>query len=236
MSGIFYTEVFPMNETRRGSARVHHVRNLTCDTYVLRFDRTIDSFAAGQYVSVGVKGEVETREYSIYSAPVEPFVEILVREVEHGRVSRELRRQTKGTRLDVRGPSGDFTLDDGHRNRSRLLFVATGTGISPFHSMVLANPALDYTLLHGVRRTEELYDHDVFDTSRVVSCLTREDEIGDVHGTSFAGRVTDYLRAHPVEVDTRCYLCGNCDMIYETFGILKSQGIGPEQLYAEVYY
>ena len=224
-----------MNEMRRDSARVHHLRNLTRDTYVLRFDRTIDDFVAGQHVSVGVRGQVEMREYSIYSSPEEPFVEILVREVEHGRVSCDLRRQSQGAQLDVRGPSGDFTLAD-ERGRNRLLFVATGTGISPFHSMVLDNPALDYTLLHGVRRAEERYDHDVFDPARVVSCLSRVNGQQGVRGNSYAGRVTDYLLSHPVAADTRCYLCGNCDMIYETFGILKSRGIGPEQLFAEVYY
>ena len=40
----------------------------------------------------------------------------------------------------------------------------------------------------------------------------------------------------PVDPRTLCYLCGNCDMIYETFDILKRHGVPPEQLYAEVYF
>jgi ferredoxin--NADP+ reductase len=42
--------------------------------------------------------------------------------------------------------------------------------------------------------------------------------------------VTDYLREHPADPAWLCYLCGNCDMIYEAFDILRSQ------LFAEVYF
>jgi ferredoxin-NADP reductase len=62
--------------------------------------------------------------------------------------------------------SGDFTLDRavGFRN---VIFVATGTGIAPFVSMIrqLSNdPSLDvrYTLIHGSRNLPELgYDKEL---------------------------------------------------------------------------
>ena len=229
-----------MDETHPAVARVHHLRDLTRETYVLRFDRTIGSFAAGQYISIGVRGEIEMREYSIYSSPDDPFIEVLVREVEGGRVSRDLRQQPRGAELDVRGPSGEFTLQNKGRDSRPILFVATGTGISPFHSMVRGAMGLDYTLLHGIRQADERYDHDVFDPARVVTCLSKHDPAtdgaADREWCSHAGRVTDYLRSNPVDRDACCYLCGNCDMIYEAFGILKGQGVPSEQLFAEVYY
>jgi ferredoxin--NADP+ reductase/benzoate/toluate 1,2-dioxygenase reductase subunit len=56
-------------------------------------------------------------------------------------------------------------------------------------------------------------------------------EDGDYHG-----RVTGWLRSHPVDSDTRVYLCGNCDMIYEVYDILGSQGVGADRIHAEVYF
>jgi len=65
---------------------------------------------------------------------------------------------------------------------------------------------------------------------RLVACVSRE------AGGDFHGRVTDYLRRHPVQPATLCYLCGNSDMIYEAVDILKGYGVPPAHLFAEVYF
>ncbi|NJM14595.1 MAG: hypothetical protein HC896_03735 [Bacteroidales bacterium] len=43
------------------------------------------------------------------------------------------------------------------------MFLATGTGISPFHSIVNSLPGLNYKLLHGVRYINEGYDKADYD-------------------------------------------------------------------------
>ncbi len=231
-----------MSHARQSTApRVHEIRDLTRTTFVVRFDRGALEFEPGQYVSVGVKGDIDMREYSIYSPATADYLEILVKEVEHGFVSRRLHRVRPGDELCVDGPFGFFTIDEADQRR-RFLFVATGTGISPFHCFRGSYPDLDYQLLHGIRTADERYDHDFFPADRVISCLSRNpDAITGAAASgggarAVAGRVTDYLRSHPVDPETRCYLCGNCDMIYEAFDILKSHGVPPEQLYAEVYF
>ncbi|MFW6293424.1 MAG: ferredoxin--NADP reductase, partial [Spirochaetota bacterium] len=177
----------------------------------------------------------------IYSPLDADYLEILVKEVESGYVSRRLRRLEPGNELEVDGPFGFFLIDEADRARRPFLFVATGTGISPFHCYAQSYPGLDYRLLHGVRTAAELYEHDVFDSHRLMSCLSRDpDAVGSARPTGgekiVAGRVTDFLREHPVPPQTLCYLCGNCDMIYEAFDVLKGHGVPPEQLYAEVYF
>ena len=231
-----------MSHARQSTApRVHEVRELTGTTFVVRFDRCGLEFEPGQYVSVGIKGDIDMREYSIYSPVGTDYLEILVKEIEHGYVSRRLHRLRPGDELAVDGPFGFFTIEEADRRR-RFLFVATGTGISPFHCFHGSYPDLDYELLHGVRTANERYDHTVFPPQRLISCLSRDAGATEVaagrepDGAVVAGRVTDYLRAHPVAPETRCYLCGNCDMIYEAFDILKTHGVPPEQLYAEVYF
>ncbi len=227
--------------TARARPRVHEIRHLTETTYVVRFDRNAMEFEPGQYVSVGVRGDIDMREYSIYSPLDADYLEILVKEVESGYVSRRLRRLEPGDELEVDGPFGFFTIDEAHRDRRPFLFVATGTGISPFHCFAQSYPGLDYRLLHGVRVGDDRYEHDAFEPARVTSCLSRDPAaVAAAHdGTGadvVAGRVTDYLREHPVPPETLCYLCGNCDMIYEAFDVLKGHGVPPEQLYAEVYF
>ena len=231
--------------TRRGVfPRVHEIRELTESTYALRFDRTGMVFEPGQYVSVGVKGDINMREYSIYSPIDADYLEILVREVDAGYVSRRLHALRPGDELVVDGPFGFFVIDEALRGNRRFLFIATGTGISPFHCFAGSYPGLDYRLVHGVRAADERYEHGWYDPARVTACLSRDPD-AVVRGTSelptgepglFAGRVTDYLRVQPVDPDTLCYLCGNCDMIYEAFDVLKGHGVPPEQLYAEVYF
>ena len=215
--------------TAAQKSKVHQVRNLSEHTYVVRMDRGELEFEPGQYVSVGPRNDLNMREYSVYSTPVEEYLEILVREVREGYVSRLLRQQKEGDPVLVEGPFGFFLLDEETRSRP-LYFIATGTGISPFHSFVGSYAGLDYTLLHGIRTGDEQYEYESYDRERIITCTSRE-QSGD-----FYGRVTDYLRENPVDPEAACFLCGNCDMIYEAFDILQDQGIPHDRLFAEVYF
>ena len=155
--------------------RVHHVRHLSESASVLRFDRHGFLFEPGQYVNLGLKGSIAMREYSIYSGAGDPFLEVLIRAVEGGLVSRALRRCEPGDALSVEGPYGSFVTDPEERGSAKFLFIGTGTGISPFHCLVRSYPGIDYMILHGVRTAEECFDSDVFDSSRYLSCVTRSD-------------------------------------------------------------
>jgi NAD(P)H-flavin reductase len=69
-----------MHTATAAGHKVQQIRELTDSTYVVRFDKGELSFKTGQYLSVGVRGTGEQREYSIYSGENEPFLEILVKE------------------------------------------------------------------------------------------------------------------------------------------------------------
>lgn len=210
---------------------VQDKRILTDSTFVLRFDKKGMQFEPGQYICVGPGGEMHMREYSIYSPAREDYLEILVKDVPEGHVSRRLAACRPGDVLTVEGPFGFFTLEEDWRKHRHVL-IATGTGISPFHCFVGSCPDLDYTLLHGVRYGSERYEHGAYDRTRVLTCTTG-DESGD-----YRGRVTDWLREHRDGIDreARYYLCGNCDMIYQAFDILQDAGVPHNRLFAEVYF
>ena len=214
--------------------RLLAVRRLSASAYVLRLERGELAFEPGQYVTLGVAGSTARREYSVYSGRGDPFLEVLIKQVEGGSVSRQLARLEPGAALDCDGPFGYFTMPAARRG-GPLLFIASGTGIAPFHSFARSYPGLRYRLLHGVRTATECYDSAEYPAARYLPCLSRAAP-ADARPGSYRGRVTDYLRAHPVAPGTACYLCGNSEMIFAAFDILKKQGIPGPDLFAEVYF
>ena len=197
---------------------------------MLRFERHGLAFEPGQHIALGLRGALAMREYSLYSGAGDDFLEVLVREIPGGLVSPALARCRPGDALAVEGPYGLFLTDPSERATSRYLFAGTGTGIAPFHCLLRSYPQIDYLLLHGVRSREDCFDFEVFDQSRYVACVSRGD------GGDYQGRITGWLSGHGVDPSWQCYLCGNSDMIYESFAILRSRGVPRERLHAEVYF
>ena len=155
-------------------ARVIGKRSLGRGAYVLRFERHGLRFLPGQHILVGPEDARDMREYSVYSTPHEEELEILFREVAHGSVSKRLAALSAGDAVRVEGPYGEFVVDESEIGSGRFLFVATGTGIAPFHCFTGTYPLLEYRLLHGVRSLEECFDHESYDPGRHVSCTTAE--------------------------------------------------------------
>jgi len=210
--------------------RVLEVRDLTDSTYIVRFERNDLEFKAGQHIILGLPGDHQMREYSIYSPTSEPYFEVLIKEVETGLVSRRLHWVKKGDILKFDGPFGFFTIDEKNIDSNNYLFIATGTGIAPFHSIAGSYPRLNYKILHGVRYAGEAYERSFYPADRYVLCASRE-EHGDFHG-----RVTDYLSSHGTGQANLVYLCGNCEMIYDVYDLLVAGGFNPDHIKTEVYF
>ena len=210
--------------------KIISVRNLTDSAFVIRFERLNFQFQTGQFVMLKIPGSLENREYSVYSGENDDFLEVLVREVKEGIFSGRLKKLKSGDEIDVNGPFGFFKFNPEKYASQKFLFVATGTGISPFHSFVRTFPDLDYQLVHGVRLKEEAYEHADYQKEKVTLCLSG-DEGGD-----FYGRVTDFLFTQKIDRETNCFLCGNSEMIYEVFDILTGKGIPVSNIYSEVYF
>ncbi len=210
-------------------AKVLSVRHLNDSTFVVRFERGDFQFEPGQYLALGLKGKIQKREYSIYSAREDDFLEILVKEVLDGDVSKRLKTLNPGDELEVQGPFGYFTIDE-KKKEKHIYFIASGTGISPCHSLVMSNADLKFTMLHGVRTADERYDMMDYSKGNYVACTSREGT-GD-----FYGRVTDYLNKANIKTDAAYYICGNSNMIYDVFDILKGAGVPQDQIHTEVYF
>lgn len=210
--------------------QVQSVRNLTKATYVLKIDRHGMKFKPGQCVSIGLHKSGVNREYSIYSGTNDPFLEVLIREVQGGSVSPALHRSSPGTVLDLLGPYSEFVLRAPEDKSRKYLFIGTGTGIAPYRAFTRSFD-LDYKVLHGVSYADERYDHEEYGPGRYLACVSREKVDGCYHG-----RVTEYLRSESLDPNLHCYLCGNRNMIDEVYDILRSKGIPSTNIITEVFF
>lgn len=210
--------------------KVKEVRHLTKLTFVVKLERNGVEFQTGQFVLLQINGELDQREYSVYSGEQDDFMEVLVREVDGGKVSGKLKRLKAGDEIGVDGPFGFFRFNPKSFSTQKFLFIATGTGVSPFHSFVRTYPELDYKLVHGVRYAEEAYDHADFDKGKIMLCTTGDDKGG------FKGRVSGFLMNEKLDTDTNYFLCGNSEMIYDVFDILTGKGISVSNIFSEVYF
>ena len=210
--------------------RVESARHLTPSTYLVRLHREDMVFTPGQCVLLGFPGEGQHREYSIYSAQEDLCLEVLVKEVMGGNVSCRLKQCQAGECLEVEGPVGFFTLPDADVAGAPVVFVASGTGISPFHCMVKSYPDLNYTLIHGVRTHADAYEREAYPAERYVLCTSR-DSSGD-----FEGRVSAYLQSAALVPGATYYLCGNSAMIDDVYDVLANRGVDADNIRAEVYF
>src|SRR5882724_1697257 len=128
-------------------------------------------FVPGQWLSLKQAkpdGEELTRAYSIASPPADDrrFAFCLNR-VQDGFMSNFLCDMKEGEQISCQGPFGDFILRPPLRD---TIFIATGTGIAPFRSMLhwlLADPSRhqerQFWLLFGVRCEQDIYYREEFE-------------------------------------------------------------------------
>jgi len=209
---------------------VDQVRHLTESTYVLRFTRNDMQFTPGQHLVLGLPGAEELREYSIYSGIHDDFLEVLIKEVDEGIVSRQLKKIRRGDEIKVRGPRGFFLTHAADSRPGKLLFISSGTGLAPFHSFVKSYPDSEYSIVHGVRNISEAYDLEDYKREQFTICTSRGDK-GD-----FPGRLTDFLLQNDPDPEARVFLCGNSNMIYDAMDILHAKGLPQKQIFTEVYF
>lgn len=155
----------------RFEVRVAESRVLSPSVREIVFERADDkplAFAPGQWVNLFVRGaaagdEDLKRAYSIASEPLgSPRFAVAVTRVEGGPVSPVLHALDVGATIVAVGPSGLFVRDGA--DPSPALFVGTGTGITPFRSMLRAalraGSRAPMHLLMGVRHFEDAIYHD----------------------------------------------------------------------------
>ena len=135
-----------------------------------------------------------------------------------------------GNSLWITGPRGEFTASE-----EAAVWIATGTGIAPFYSMLLSGKDEDKTLLWGNRYMEEYYFSDEFLEklgNNFIRCCSREQGPG-----YYPGRVNHYLQEQGLPAtDLKYYLCGSAEMVVETRDLLIAAGVPYQNIISEIYF
>ena len=204
-------------------------------------------FVAGQWLSAKEHrpdGEEITRAYSIASPPngSNRFVFCLNRVVD-GFMSNFLCDLEPGAEVLFQGPFGNFILKPPLRD---TLFIATGTGIAPFRSMlhwVLAeesrHQARQLTLLFGNRTEKDIYYHQEFlqlaaehPNFQYLPTLSR----GSAEWKGLRGYVQEHvLGVVGSRTDMHAYICGLDKMVSLNRSLLKDLRWDRKSIIVEKY-
>ena len=219
-------------ESRVYSSKLLDRRWLTEKVFEIELSKPASfQFMAGHRIQL-LRGDMQ-RDYSLITGPADSTLALCVYNLAGGRFSPVLASAPVGSSLSFTGPHGYFTYRPSAR---QAVFVATGTGIAPFLSMVRSG-ITGFTLLHGVRTPKELYYQDDFRrTARLyVPCLSATFSAKGAPDTGFRGRVIQYLEEHLPLGEYDFYLCGGQKMIRDVLFLVDTRFPG-SLVYTEIFY
>lgn len=204
-------------------------------------------FVSGQWLSLKTNkpdGEEITRAYSIASPPAaDSRFALCLNRVQDGFMSNFLCAMKEGEEIACQGPFGDFILRPPLRD---TIFIATGTGIAPFRSILhwlLADPARHQEkqlwLLFGNRAEKDIYYHDEFlglaakhANFHYLPTLSR----GSPDWQGLRGYVQEHVGGLVQgRSDLHAYICGLDKMIKANRELLKELGWDRKSILFEKY-
>lgn len=235
-------------------------------TLRIRPDIEVPAFKPGQYTVLGLyntepripesepdpkaygKETLIKRAYSITSSSVErEYIEFYISLVRSGELTPRLFTLGHGSRLFIdKRVSGMFTLDKVPAKKD-VVFIATGTGLAPYMSMIRSElhrrRSRKYVVLHGASFSWDLgYRDELATMDRLVNSfyylptVTEPEEDPTWKGWTdliqpiiTSGRLEETMgdRLTPDIFDV--FLCGNPLMIEEVSKILIGRGFRPDE-------
>jgi ferredoxin--NADP+ reductase len=197
--------------------------------FLFGFKRSF-KFKAGQVIGLALEKDGPRRLYSICSGENETEIKILYNIVEEGYLTPRLSDLEEGDTIWITEPRGEFLCDE-----SPAVWIATGTGIAPFYSMLKSGCAGNKILIHGDRYLDQFHFYDAFLEEihgNYMRCCSQEEDESVYHG-----RVTDYIQElEGLDPALKYYLCGSAEMVVDTRDILIQKGIPFDQIISEIYF
>ena len=230
---------------------------IDCQTVLFKLPlelKNLFSWQAGQYVQVkfDIKGEEQTRCFSITSMPGSETLALTVKSNGKGGVSDYMNQLLeKGQRVNVSLPLGQFSISPDVTRHTTYYFIAAGSGITPIYNMVLTlltqEPFCVVNLLYGTRNQEltifwkQLHDLQLRFEERLHLnyCFSETDWFG--YHPWAKGRIDQEMAQSFIQEfeaksdDVKFYLCGPGDFIDNLNQGLLQLGMRKEQIFFERY-
>jgi NAD(P)H-flavin reductase len=146
--------------------------------------------------------------------------------------------------VNASAPYGRVCLPE--KQWKRYFLVATGTGVTPYRAMthelnsLIENGSEVYIVMgardeSGLLYANEFRENSIIEGYQYITCLSRVPLLNPTQ-TDFQGHVQTYLEQiiYDPEEDI-VFLCGNPEMVDETFKMLKEKGLPVPQIRREKY-
>ncbi len=216
------------------------VRKLTDDVKEIILQKPADfSFVPGQFITLILQkeGKEFRRSYSIASKDNNGNIELCIKILKEGQGTSLIDNWNIGEIIKAIGPLGKFVLDNKSKDKD-IVFVSTGTGITPFRSMIYYalkhNFGRNIFLVAGYKNEADiLYDKEFkqlathyknFSYHAVLSrSVTQEKKYVQDMLEEIFNPTADY------------YICGLKDMIFSVRDLLLEKGVPQEQIFFERY-
>ena len=215
--------------------------------FKLVFQPPVDfDFEAGQFVNAMAPSnedpqKIIKRPYSIASPPYEKgYFDLVWKRVEGGFMTNYFWKLKEGDQLQIQGPLGRFNLKK--PLPAHLIYVATGTGIAPFRSMILQlfkdGTDRHIWLIFGNRYESDILYHDEWEdlakkhsnfhylptVSRPVNWKGEKEYVQKVLAKSIRSTENSHV-----------YICGLTNMINEVQSTALQMGFQKDQVFFEKY-
>jgi phenol hydroxylase P5 protein len=206
-------------------------------------------FQAGQYLIMEIPGMDQRRSYSIASEPAQDHsIEILVDVSPGGDGSLYLASLAPGDEVEFMAPAGQFVVADAEADvgkEEKLLFIATGSGISAIRSQILdllqtKKDGRETHLHWGLRYVEDIFWEEDFREMAEFFPNFHFDLVLSRPPRKWSlctGYVTHCVEAHHSDFSkVGAYLCGNEKMIVDVTKLLTEKGVPKKRIHTEKFF
>lgn len=224
------------------TGKIIDIKHWTDRLFSLIVRAPVNTFVAGQFTRIRIKinNIIVQRAYSYLNAPHNPNLEFYIANVLGGKCTPFLCTLCLGdTLILTKKASGRFILSE-IPNCKNLWMLATGTGISPYLSMLgehdkRLHSFANIVLVHAVRFAEDLnylsqiknFQKFYSGKLRVQTIISQEKSSGSLFGRIPALIENDFLEKEVgLQLDinnSHVMLCGNPQMIQDTRKILNKK-------------
>jgi ferredoxin-NADP reductase len=218
---------------------VADVNQITSDVKQFRLvaaDHTFD-FRPGQHTTVHFEqdGEEVVRPYTATNLPGTDELTLAIRRYDDGTASVWMHERERGDAVEVSDVDGNLYVRDFD---SDVVFVATGTGITPMAAMLhdyADRGRGDAQLFLGEKTQDDLVYRETFD--QLAASNENVDvtySLSDEEWAGATGHVQNHLTDELDSLDeTDFYVCGVPQMVVDTTDLLKAEGVSEDRIYTE---
>lgn len=217
---------------KNDSLKVIRVKPYGKEVFELTLERAAWTFTPGDCVNLFEESGREGRPYSLASGVDEDVLRFVIRSMPGGCVSPWLAARKTGDSVWASPPFGWFRPGQAP-GQAPCVFMATGTGITPFLSFLRSFPDRKPACFRvGLRTTEEAVERAwLEERAGAEFFFSRETASG-----ARSGRITTALEEIPLGPEHQYYLCGLDAMIDQMASWLQTREIPVRHIHRECFF